>query len=183
MSVMASYNEIDGIPSHANRWLLRDVLRKEWGFKGFIVSDYYAITELNYRADVRGHAVAPDKKEACRLAVEAGVNIELPEPDCYLHLVELVRKGVLKERQLDDLVAPMLHCEIPAGPVRRPLCRSRRRRCPGGLRRPSPTGAASRAPDHHPAQERKQPGAALARRHQDHRRHRTQRQPQHAGRL
>jgi beta-glucosidase len=44
MSVMASYNEIDGIPSHANRWLLRDMLRKEWGFKGFIVSDYYAIT-------------------------------------------------------------------------------------------------------------------------------------------
>ena len=115
MSVMASYNEIDGIPSHANRWLLRDVLRKEWGFNGFVVSDYYAITELNYRADVRGHAVAPDKKEACRLAVEAGVNIELPEPDCYLHLVELVRKGVLKERQLDDLVAPMLHAKFQLG--------------------------------------------------------------------
>ena len=43
ISVMASYNEIDGVPSHANRWLLRDVLRKEWGFKGFVVSDYYAI--------------------------------------------------------------------------------------------------------------------------------------------
>lgn len=115
MSVMASYNEIDGIPSHANRWLLRDVLRKEWGFQGFVVSDYYAIAELNYRADVRGHAVAPDKKEACRLAVEAGVNIELPEPDCYLHLAELVRKGVLKERQLDELVAPMLHAKFQLG--------------------------------------------------------------------
>jgi beta-glucosidase len=112
---MASYNEIDGIPSHANRWLLRDVLRKEWGFKGFVVSDYYAITELNYRAEVRGHAVAKDKKEACRLAVQAGVNIELPEPDCYLHLVELVRKGVLKERQLDDLVAPMLYWKFQLG--------------------------------------------------------------------
>jgi len=42
ISVMASYNEIDGVPSHASEWLLRDVLRKEWGFKGFIVSDYYA---------------------------------------------------------------------------------------------------------------------------------------------
>ncbi len=115
ISVMASYNEIDGIPSHANRWLLRDVLRKEWGFKGFVVSDYYAITELNYRAEVRGHAVAKDKKEACRLAVQAGVNIELPEPDCYLHLVELVRKGVLKERQLDDLVAPMLYWKFQLG--------------------------------------------------------------------
>ena len=115
LSVMASYNEIDGIPSHANRWLLRDVLRKEWGFKGFIVSDYYAITELNYRKDVRGHATAADKKEACRQAVEAGVNIELPEPDCYLHLVEMIRKDVLKERQLDELVAPMLHAKFQLG--------------------------------------------------------------------
>ena len=51
--------------------------------------------------------------------MKAGVNIELPEPDCYLHLVELVRKGVLKESQLDELVAPMLLVEVPAGPVRR----------------------------------------------------------------
>ena len=115
LSVMASYNEIDGIPSHANRWLLRDVLRKEWGFKGFVVSDYYAITELHYRAEVRGHSVAKDKKEACRLAVQAGVNIELPEPDCYPHLVELVRKGVLNERELDSLVAPMLHAKFQMG--------------------------------------------------------------------
>jgi beta-glucosidase len=46
MSVMASYNEIDGVPSHANRWLLRDVLRGEWGFKGTVVSDYYAMRRL-----------------------------------------------------------------------------------------------------------------------------------------
>jgi beta-glucosidase len=115
LSIMASYNEIDGIPSHASQWLLRDVLRKEWGFQGFVVSDYYAITELHYRADVRGHAVARDKKEACRQAVEAGVNIELPEPDCYRHLVELVRKGVLQEKQLDELVAPMLYWKFRMG--------------------------------------------------------------------
>lgn len=108
ISVMPSYNEIDGIPSHANRWLLRDVLRKDWGFQGFTVSDYYAIWELSHRPDTHGHSLATDKMEACRLAVEAGVNIELPEPDCYLHLAELVRKGVLKESQLDELVAPML---------------------------------------------------------------------------
>ena len=115
ISVMASYNEIDGVPSHASKWLLRTVLRKEWGFKGFVVSDYYAIWELNYRPDTHGHFVAADKKEACRLAVEAGVNIELPEPDCYLHLVELVRKGVLEEQQLDDLVAPMLLWKFQMG--------------------------------------------------------------------
>ena len=108
ISVMASYNEIDGVPSHASEWLLRDVLRKEWGFKGFVVSDYYSIWELHHRPDTHGHFVAKDKKEACALAVKAGVNIEFPEPDCYLHLVELVRQGVLKEKQLDELIAPML---------------------------------------------------------------------------
>jgi beta-glucosidase len=115
ISVMASYNEIDGVPSHANQWLLREVLRKEWGFTGFVVSDYYAIWELAYRPDTHGHCVAKDKKEACRQAVVAGVNIELPEPDCYLHLVELVREGELKEKQLDALVAPMLHWKFQMG--------------------------------------------------------------------
>ena len=99
ISVMASYNEIDGVPSHASSiWLLRKVLRQEWKFKGFVVSDYYSIWELAYRPDTHGHFVAKDKKEACRLAVEAGVNIELPEPDCYLHLAALVRQGGLREK-------------------------------------------------------------------------------------
>jgi beta-glucosidase len=115
ISVMASYNEIDGVPSHASEWLLRDVLRKEWKFKGFVVSDYYSIWELQNRPDTHGHFVAKDKKEACELAVKAGVNIEFPEPDCYLHLVELVRKKVLKESQLDDLVAPMLFWKFKLG--------------------------------------------------------------------
>jgi len=115
ISVMASYNEVDGVPSHANKWLLRDVLRKEWGFKGYIVSDYYAIWELNDRPDTHGHFVAKDKKEAAALAVKAGVNIELPDPDCYLHLVELVREGTLQESELDELIAPMLHWKFEMG--------------------------------------------------------------------
>jgi len=114
-SVMASYNEVDGVPSHANKWLLRDVLRKEWGFTGFVVSDYYAIWELHYRPDTHGHFVAEDKKEAARLAVKAGVNIELPDPDCYLNLVELVHQGALKESELDELVAPMLTAKFEMG--------------------------------------------------------------------
>lgn len=115
ISVMASYNEVDGVPSHASRWLLRDVLRKEWDFDGFVVSDYYSIWELNYRPETHGHFVAKDKREACRLSVEAGVNIELPEPDCYLHLVDLVCKHEIKEKQLDDLVAPMLYWKFKLG--------------------------------------------------------------------
>jgi beta-glucosidase len=115
VSVMASYNEVDGVPSHVNKWLLRQVLRKEWGFKGFVVSDYYSIWELGYRPDTHGHFVAKDKRESCALAVQAGVNIELPDPDCYLHLEKLVRKGVLKESQLDELVAPMLYWKFKMG--------------------------------------------------------------------
>jgi len=115
LSLMPSYNEVDGVPSHANKWLLRDVLRKEWGFKGYTVSDYYAIWELGYRPDTHGHFVAKDKRESCVLAVRAGVNIELPDPDCYLHLVELVKKGVLKESELDKLVAPMLFWKFKLG--------------------------------------------------------------------
>ncbi|GIV59096.1 MAG: beta-glucosidase [Rhodothermaceae bacterium] len=114
-SVMASYNEIDGIPSHANRWLLRDVLRGEWGFEGFVVSDYYAILELFDRPETHGHHVARDRKEAALLAVRAGVNIELPDPDCYPHLAELVREGLLEEAELDALVAPMLAWKFRLG--------------------------------------------------------------------
>lgn len=115
ISVMASYNEIDGVPSHANKWLLRDVLRKEWGFKGYVVSDYFAVRELNERPDLFGNHLAEDRAQAAALAVRAGVNIELPDPDCYLYLVELVRKGVLKESLLDELVAPMLAWKFRLG--------------------------------------------------------------------
>jgi beta-xylosidase len=115
ISIMPSYNEVDGVPSHTNAWLLRDVLRKEWGFKGFLVSDYFAIWELGYRPDTHGHFVAKDKLDSCAQAVRAGVNIELPDPDCYLHLTALVRNGVLKESELDDLVAPMLFWKFEMG--------------------------------------------------------------------
>lgn len=115
ISIMASYNEVDAVPSHANRWLLQDVLRDEWGFRGFVVSDYYAIWELHHRPDTHGHFVAADKREACALAVRAGVNIEFPEPDCYRHLEDLVRDGTLTEAQLDALVAPMLHWKFAMG--------------------------------------------------------------------
>jgi len=115
VSVMASYNEIDGVPSHASTWLLRNILRDEWGFEGFVVSDYYAIWELGYRPDTHGHFVAGDKKQAAAMAVKAGVNIELPEPNCYEHLVELVEEGSLDESELDELVLPMLYWKFKLG--------------------------------------------------------------------
>jgi beta-glucosidase len=115
MSVMPSYNEIDGVPSHANAWLLRDVLRQEWGFQGTAVSDYYAITELHERPEATSHGVAKDKLDAARIAVEAGVSIELPDPDCYPLLIEAVQRGMMDESLLDELVAPLLQQKFQLG--------------------------------------------------------------------
>jgi beta-glucosidase len=110
MSVMASYNEIDGIPSHANKWLLEEVLRREWGFKGHVVSDYYGIPQLQ---DL--HHVANDKEEAARLALEAGVDIELPDPDCFQMLVKLVREGKVSEALIDKAVVRNLRSKFLLG--------------------------------------------------------------------
>ena len=67
---MASYNEVDGVPSHANRWLLRDVLRNEWGFEGFVVSDYYSIWELHDRPTRTAILSLPTREGA--VAIRAG---------------------------------------------------------------------------------------------------------------
>ena len=77
---MASYNEIDGVPSHANGWLLGDVLRGEWGFEGVVVSDYYAIEQL---ADL--HHIASNYTEAAALALAAGVDVDLPDGGAFSH--------------------------------------------------------------------------------------------------
>ena len=110
MSVMASYNEIDGVPSHMNTWLLEKVLREEWGFKGHIVADYYAIPQLQ---DL--HHVAANKSEAAKLALEAGVDIELPEPDAYLNLIALVKDGKIPEATIDRAVARNLRAKFLLG--------------------------------------------------------------------
>ena len=110
MSVMASYNEIDGVPSHANTWLLEKVLRQEWGFKGHIVSDYDGIRQLQ---DL--HHVANGKEEAARLALEAGVDIELPDPDCFPMLLKLVREGKVSEGAVNKAVARNLKAKFLLG--------------------------------------------------------------------
>ena len=110
MSVMASYNEIDGVPSHANRWLLDRVLRQEWGFQGHVVSDYYGIPQL-----VSLHKVAADKAEAARAALEAGVDIELPDPEANTTLAQLVREGKVSEAALDRAVARNLRAKFLLG--------------------------------------------------------------------
>jgi beta-glucosidase len=109
-SVMPSYNEIDGVPSHKNRWLLNDVLRKEWGFDGIIVSDYYGIEELQ-----RIHGVAADYADAARQALEAGVDVELPDNNAYASLVDLVNSGKVSESLIDTAVERILRFKFRAG--------------------------------------------------------------------
>lgn len=100
--IMTSFNTVDGIPSTGNRWLMQDVLRKEWGFEGVVITDYAAIAELI------AHGVAKDKKEAAYLAMEAGVDIDMCT-GCYAgSLEELIREGALSEEQLDEAVWRML---------------------------------------------------------------------------
>jgi beta-glucosidase len=109
-AVMPSYNEIDGLPSHANRWLLTDVLRKEWGFDGVIVSDYMGVNEL-----VTRHSLAATAKEAALRAVKAGVDVETPDPLGYLALAELVRENKIALREIDDSVRRILKLKFTAG--------------------------------------------------------------------
>lgn len=109
-SVMASYNEIDGIPSHANAWLLNGVLRDEWGFQGAVVSDYYGIREL-----VTRHHVTDNAKDAAERAILSGVDVETPDPEAYVHLPELVREGRVPMSVIDNAVRRVLELKFEAG--------------------------------------------------------------------
>jgi beta-glucosidase len=110
-AVMASYNEIDGVPSHSNKWLLGTVLRGEWGFNGAVISDYYAIDQM-----VGIHNVAKDKADAALLAMAAGVDSDLPvSTGPYSTLVAAVRAGRIDERKIDVAVSRMLDLKFRAG--------------------------------------------------------------------
>ncbi len=109
-AVMPSYNEIDGVPSHANHWLLGKILRGEWGFDGAVVSDYAAIPELEYF-----HHIADSKEKSAKLALEAGVDSDLPDGAAYRTLAEQVRAGQVPVAAVDVACARMLTMKFRAG--------------------------------------------------------------------
>ena len=109
-SIMPAYHEIDGVPVHASRWMLDTLLRKEWGFQGTIVSDYYAMTELEKR-----HRVAADASEAAKQALEAGLDIELPDPSVNKTLVEQVKSGKIPESLVNQAVSRILYLKFQLG--------------------------------------------------------------------
>ena len=109
-TVMPSYNEIDGVPSTANVWLLEKVLRGEWGFQGAVVSDYYAIEDLQ-----KLHHIAATPEEAARLALRAGVDLDLPGVGAYATLTQQVRAGTVSEALIDQSVRRLLTLKFRAG--------------------------------------------------------------------
>ena len=115
-SVMASYNEVDGIPSNVNRWMLHDVLRTEWGFDGTVVSDWFAIQQLIDR-----HHVASDPAEAARRALDATVDIELPDPAAYATLVEQVKAKTVSMQAIDAAVRRLLRPKFALGLFENPF--------------------------------------------------------------
>lgn len=110
LSFMAAYNSIDGIPCSSHRWLLTDVLRKEWGFKGIVVSDYFSVLGIYDK-----HRTAESKAEAAKQAVEAGLDVELPHPDCFLELASLVEKGEMSIESIDECVRRILWVKFWSG--------------------------------------------------------------------
>lgn len=109
-AVMPSYNEVDGMPAHSNRWLLTDVLRGEWGFGGYVFTDYGGLSQLH-----NFHHVAADASEAAVMGINAGVDLEAARPDAYARLSDLVKAGKVKEEQIDAAVRRILRAKFMAG--------------------------------------------------------------------
>src|ERR1035437_7102306 len=110
VAVMPSYNEIDGKPSHNNSWLLKTVLRGEWGYKGMLVSDYNGIDELEIK-----NFVAKDKKEAAMKSFNAGVQYEFPVANYFKYLPELLKEGKVKIADIDTAVYRALYLKFELG--------------------------------------------------------------------
>jgi beta-glucosidase len=119
-AVMASYNEIDGVPSHVNRWLLQDILRGEMGFKGVVVSDYFAIKEL-----MTVHHTTDDPVTAAVRALKAGVASDLPDGEHYVLLPKALEEGRIEQADIDRAVADMLRLKFLAGLFEHPYADAR----------------------------------------------------------
>lgn len=115
LSIMASFNEINGIPACANEYLLKTILRDEWGFEGIVASDYNALQELIV------HGVAGSEEEACERAVLAGCDMDMHSGFYMRHLPKLVREGRVPESVVDTSVLRILAVKIKLGLLEQPF--------------------------------------------------------------
>ena len=113
-TVMSAFNALNGVPATANSYLLRDVLRKGWGFNGLIVSDYTAVMEL------RNHGVALDAASATRKAFLAGVDVDMMSHYYDTHLPQLIRAGQVPMPAVDEAVRRVLRLKFALGLFERP---------------------------------------------------------------
>ncbi|MCT4660947.1 MAG: beta-glucosidase BglX [Tissierellales bacterium] len=109
MMVMTSFNTVLGVPATGNEYLMRGILRDEWGFEGTIISDWGAVNELI------AHSIAEDGNEAALKAIKAGVDIEMMTPHYVHHLENLVKIGHVEERLIDDSVRRILELKEKLG--------------------------------------------------------------------
>ncbi|PWD49977.1 beta-glucosidase [Serinibacter arcticus] len=108
-TVMAAFCDVDGIPMHSHRHLLRAVLKDEWGFDGVVVADWNGIGELVE------HGVAADLRDAARQAIEAGVDVDMVSGAYSAHLAELVEEGVVERALVEDAARRVLRLKIRLG--------------------------------------------------------------------
>jgi len=107
-SVMASFNEIDGVPATANKWLLTDVLRNEWGFKGFLVSDYTGVSEMI------NHGLG-DLQTVSAKALDAGLDMDMVSEGLLSTLRQSVKEGKISEKQINDACRRILEAKFKLG--------------------------------------------------------------------
>ena len=108
-TLMASFSDLDGVPASANRFLMRQVLRDEWGFQGFVVSDWASIEQLTV------HGLTANDREAALAAVTAGVNMEMATTTYADHLAGLVAEGRVDEALIDEMVTGILRVKFALG--------------------------------------------------------------------
>jgi beta-glucosidase len=109
LTVMAAFNAVNGLPATAHRWLLTDVLKQRLGFDGFVVSDFNSIGELVH------HGVARDDAEAARLAISAGIDVDMVGYVFHRHLADEVRAGRVPMSRVDDAVRRVLRVKLHLG--------------------------------------------------------------------
>lgn len=112
--VMTSFNILNGIPSSGNRWLVKDILRDEWGFDQIVISDYNAFREM------RTHGYCETEKECAKQAMQATSDIEMMS-SCYLQYIpELIKEGAIDEKQVDEAVLRVLRLKEQLGLFEKP---------------------------------------------------------------
>ena len=115
MSVMTSFSDLNGVPATGNEFLLRQVLREEWGFEGLVVSDWDSVRQLQI------HGLTEDDRESAFAAADAGLDMEMAGDAFANHLASLVDEGRISMEQIDTAVTNILRAKFQLGPVRKPV--------------------------------------------------------------